>query len=494
MARTLSANFGVAVARETTLGVLPGSPVWLTLQPNSIGKIGAELSTIVRQPMSKNRMEDKGEVVDLDSGVELEADLTMDAFLAFIEAFIMASWAGPAVFTEDTIRVSAVTSTGYTVASGGALANGWLVYARGFLNAQNNGLKVLAGTSISTEIKTTGLTAESSIPVSRNVSVEVAGVQGASADITMTAGGNLSSTVLDFTTLGLTVGQMIKIGGSTAGTQFATAANNGYARVITIAANLLTLDWRTATFASDSGTGKTIQILYGQFLRNVSADHANALMNRSFSFEAAYEDLEAIGTDAYEYPAGNMANEMGISLPLTDKATMRVAFVGTDTPIPTLTRNSTAATARTPVRTAMFNTVTEFIRLSLNNVDESGISTDFKTCNLTLKNNVSGERVLGTLGAKYINFGIFEAMLDATVVFTDPDVVAAIRAHTTVAFKMGLKNADGGFFLDVPSCTLQSGKKDFPTFQSVTLQVPIKPHRDATYGYVLSLSHFPFLP
>lgn len=497
MARTLSSNFGLAAARESSLGVLDGSPVWLTLQPNSLSKAGADYTKITRTPMSKNRMEEKGEVIDLESGVGYESDLTMDAFIEFIEAFMMASATGAATFTEKEsgIRVSAVTSTGYTVASGGALANGRLVYARGFLTAANNGLKVLAGTSTAIEIKTTGLTAEAAIPASRNVSVEEAGVQGAAGDIVMTAGGNLTSTLLDFTTLPLTVGQTIKIGGATAGTQFIVApANNGYARILVIAAGQLTLDWRSATFASDTAAAQTIQLLYGQFVRNVPAGHANQLLDRSYTFELAYEDLEAAGTDAYEYPKGNMANEITIAMPLTEKATFNVGFVGTDTPAPTITRATAADAPRRPVRTKLFNTVTQFVRLSLNSIDESGLSTDFKTCTINMMNNVAGERVLGTLGSKYINYGIFQMSIDATVLFTDPDVIAAIRNNTTIAFKMGLKNDDGGWFMDIPSATLEAGGKEFPANASVLLKCPIKPHIDTTLGYVVSYSLFPYLP
>lgn len=495
MARSLSANVGLAVCRELSLGVLPATPKWLTLQPNGIGRGGAELTSITRQPMSKNRMEEKGEVVDLDSGFDYDSDLTMDPFMEFIEGFMMATWTGPAVFTyRDGNPVTAVTATGYTVASGGAITAGWLIYARGFLTVANNGLKVVTA-SIATEIRAAGLAVEA-VPAdgSRNQTVEIAGVQGASGDLQIDAQFNLISAVLDFTTLGLTVGQCIKIGGLTAGTQFGTAANNGYAIIMIIAANKLTLAWRSSTFVLDAGGGKTIQLLYGQFLRTVPTGHANALMDRSFAFELAYEDLSAPNVDAYEYPKGNMANELSLALPLTEKSTCSFSFVGTDTPAPVTARDPQAATARRPVRKKMFNTVNSFVRLSLNNVDETGLSTDFKTCELTIRNNVAGERVLNNFGAKYINFGIFQMMINATVLFTDPAVVAAIRANTTIAFKVGLKNTDGGFFLDVPAATLQSGSKSFPVNASVQLSCPIKPHVDDTLGYVVSISHFPFLP
>lgn len=494
MARTLSANVGLAAAREASLGVLPGTPKWLTLQPNNIAKAGAELTTVTRQPMSKNRMEEAGEVVDLDSGFDYDSDLTMDAFLEFGEAFMMSKWTGPAWFNYQDNAVTGVTATGYTVGSGGALTAGWLIAAKGFLNVENNGLKVVTA-SIATEIRAAGLVVES-VPAdgSRNVSVAHCGVQGATGDITINAQLNLQSTVLDWTTLGWVPGQAIKIGGATAATQFATAADNGYAIIKSITATIVVLEWRSATFVADPGTGKTIQIFTGKWLRNVPTGHADSLMDRSYTFELAYEDLQAPGTDAYEYPKGNVANEITFGVPLTEKCTMGVSFVGTDTPVPTITRDPQAATARRPVQTKMFNTVSSITRLSLNETDETGLSTDFKTCEITLRNNVAGERVLANLGAKYVNFGIFQMMIDATVLFTDPDVVSAIRDHRTVSLKFGLKNGDGGFFMDVPAAKLESGAKTFPVNASVQLRCPIKPVVDPARGYVTSFTHFPYLP
>lgn len=501
MGRVLSSNISLAASREASLGVLPGSPSWQLLEPNAITKLGAELTKVVRSPISKNRMQRKGAVTDLNSGVEFESDLTMDHFIEFMEAFIMASFAGPQVYSQASVNpVTAVTATGYTVASGGALPDNTLIFARGFINGtgsppSNNGLKVTAGGSTATEIKAAGLTAEAAIPNTRNVSVEVAGRRGATADITMTAQGNLASTLLDFNTLNWNVGQVVKIGGVATVNQFATAGNNFFARIATIATNLVTFSWRsTTTFGVDAGAGKQIDIYTGRWLRNVDVDHASWL-ERSYTFEAAYENLANPGPgDAYEYPKGNMANEVTINLPLADKATMRFGFIGTDTPSPTTTRATNASSPKRATRTVLFNTTSDIARLTLANLDESGLTTDFKNLSLTFRNNVTPEKVLGTLGAKYVAFGISEGMVDADVLFDNPAVVAAMRENTSVALVFGLANDDGGFYFDVPYATIEGGGKEFPVNQLVVLKAPIMAAQDPTLGYTLSVTHFPFLP
>ena len=391
MGRVKSNEVALAYTIEQSLGVLPGSPVWKSLQPNSLGSFGASISTTAREPISKNRQREKGSVTDLDSAVEFEADLTLDSFIDMAESFAFASANGGAVFSP-----TAITATGYTVAAGGDLAADTLVYARGMPTPANNGLKELATGSTTTEIKPEGgLTAESLV-VADNATVEVCGFRGASGDIQVDANGDLIATILDFTTLDLTVGQVIFVGGEITVNQFADANNQGFARITAIAAGKLTLDKKATVFAIDAGAAKLIDIYFGRFIRNVPVDDADYL-ERSLQFEAEYVNLETPGPgDEYEYAKGNYCNELSFNLPLTEKATVSFGFVGTDTPDPTGTRATGGATPLAAVQTEAFNTSADFARLRITETDETGLTTDFKSLTLSLKNQVTPEKVLGT--------------------------------------------------------------------------------------------------
>ena len=73
---------------------------------------------------------------------------------------------------------------------------------------------------------------------------------------------------MDFTTLGLAVGQLVKIGdASNAAYSFVTAANNSYARITAIAATALTLDNLPTGWTTDSGTSKTIRVFTADYVR-----------------------------------------------------------------------------------------------------------------------------------------------------------------------------------------------------------------------------------
>lgn len=492
MSRVSANNVSLAYAIEETLGVLPASPIWKTLEPNSIGRLGSEITTVARNPMSANRQRKKGTITDLESGVEFESDLTMEVAYDFFQGFCFASANGPIRFgPQETDDVTAVTSTGYTVDANGDVPDGTLIFARNFTNAANNGLKVTAGSSTATEVKTTGLVAEPTPPA--KATLDVCGVQGATADIAVNASGNLTSTILDFTTLGLTVGQVIWIGGTAANTFFASAANTGFARIVAIAANLLTLDKKSTTFVADAGTGKTIQLFFGKFIRNVPVDDADFLEN-SYQFEASYPDLEAVGTPAYEYALGNYCNEITIQLPLADKAVVSFGFAGIDTDDPVTARATNADAAIAPGQTVAFNTSADIGRLRITQVDETGLSTYFKSLNLTLNNNVTPEKVLGTLGAAFMNTGNFDVDIEAQMLFTNKAVPAAIRANTTVTIDFSLRNDDGAIFFDLPAVTLGGGDKEFPENESVLINTPATAFEHPTLGTSIGISLFPYVP
>ena len=84
---------------------------------------------------------------------------------------------------------------------------------------------------------------------------------------------------------------------------------------------------------TDASNATLVDIMFGRFLRNVavtaSADD-NEFLERTYQFEGEYPDLGGVGTDEYEYAIGNFANELALSLPLTDKGTATWGFNGTD--------------------------------------------------------------------------------------------------------------------------------------------------------------------
>lgn len=284
----------VATTIEATLGTTPGSARMRTARitgeslrytPSFFQPAELRSDRMNQAPSKQNE--------SVSGGVNFEFSFPTDAtFLSdMIRSAMYSTWVlTPQHFndgTADSVITDYQSGTGvYTVVdqsgSGGfagtAYKVGHLVQASGFTASNNNRIaRVSASTATSVTVATGGTT--DTAPAAAAM-LKVVGFRGATGDITASSTG-LASTALDFTTLGLAVGQWIKIGGTAAGEQFATAALNGWARITAIAATALTLDHRPAGWTTDAGTGKTISVWFGDYIRNGTT-------RTSFSIEKAF--------------------------------------------------------------------------------------------------------------------------------------------------------------------------------------------------------------
>lgn len=509
MANVLTNNTNLAVARESAFGTLPGSPTWYTVERNSISSAGSEISTVARDPIQKRRSARKGAISDLDSGIEFEMDFIVSTFLYFAEAILMSVQPNDDAIFEG---LASVTGTGYTIPSAsaataallqyGATGPKSLVYARGFSTTANNGLKILGAdvAATDTEITVSGLTAEASPP--SNCLVELAGVEANTSDLSMTVSGttvtltsgNGGGTAIDFTTLGLTVGQFIHIGGDTADQVF-TTGGSGFIRVTSIAAGTLIGDKAAGALVTDAGTNQEIRLLFGRFYRDLATDNADFL-TRFHRFEREFPDLSTGPADAYEYMQGNLLNTWQLSLPLTDKSTMTFAFVGKDTPVPTTSRATNAASQLSPVSVAAQGTSdSESVRrLRITDTDETVLVTDFKSATINVGHDVTGEKIIGTLGPASMNRGNLSATTEIQFLLASENPTARIRNNTTVTFEAILKNDDGVVAIDYPSATIGGGSLDEPRNETMLQNATLTAFEDATLGYVTSHSYIPYVP
>ena len=525
MAQVLTNNTGLAYARESSLGVLPGSPVWRGAEPNSQGTFGATITTVARNPISKLRQKRKGTVVDLDAGNEFDADQTIDTLLNFTEAFLFAT----AVNFDLTFVGADTTASGFTVPSLTAAqaakllftASGptSLLYAQGYaLDANNTDSTVVAVTvdPVTTDvlIEVAGNAIETA---PNNAEVSIAGVRAAEIgdlDVTVSAGvatitsnnGTAATNPVDFTVLGLTLGQRVHFGGLTTANR---PASFGSGRITSIAAQTLVLDKIDATLVTsdgtDTGSGGTeiaTDLLFGRFVRNVQSDASD--FNRiSHTFEQAMPNLfetdpptPVAEPDGFEYVLGAVANQMTWNMPLTEKSTATFSFIGTtaEEAVDGGSRKTNAATALLPLFTGAMNTSADFFRLGIFDVDETGLTSDFKDLTVTINNNVAPEKVLATVGARFINNGNFEVTVEGSALFTNRLVALRVRNNTTVTMDWLLQNDDGAIAVDIPSAVLSSGGKEFPVDATVTIALTLEAFVDPILNTSIGVSFFPIFP
>ena len=490
--RVLTNTTSFAYAIESTempdgcVGDLPANPTWKQVEVNSPGNVGATITTVARNPISTLRQNRKGTITDLDSAFDTEMDLTYSHFIDFIEGFMFAKASGSEVFNPTSIT----NADTYNVSMGSALAAGTLIFARGFAESENNGLKTVTANSTATAIEVMeSLTDTAS--VTRDATIETAGFQDTDIDVSVT---NSVVTITSANNAFNSPGLNIQRGTAIYFAGFDTEANSGYAEVRSISAtgDSIILTNTQNTWVSETSTG-TVSFYIGRFIRNVSSDN-NDFLERSFQFEISYPGLGSSGGTEYEYSRGNYCNTLAINMPLTERATISPSFVGTDTDAPTPTRKLNADQALVPLGTTAFNTTSDFARLRISNVDGTGLTTDFKSLTLNLNNNVSPEKVLGVLGARFMNYGNFVATAETQVLFTDSAVVEAIRDNATVTLTSILQNDDGAIYLHMPGMTLSGGNKDFPTDETVLINLTGNGFVDPVLNYTMAITVFPYIP
>ena len=490
MGRVNTDDVSLSFTRQAGLGSLGGSPQWFQLEVNNPDQVVDNFERAFRNPISRQRARRSSKIIRRPSPTNLTMDFVLDHIIRFTDMFMYSTYQGASIF-----RPTAVTSGGsggYTVASGGALAANTLVFARGFTNATNNGLKVVASGSTGTNIRVDGLVAEASPP--SNAIVEVAGFRTATGDLDVDASQNLTTTVLDFTTLPFVANQVIHIGGEASINQFTDSANAGFARIETISANELTLSKRKGTFNTEANTTQAVDLLYGRFARDVPVTDADFL--EVFGrFEVTYPNLQNPSGDEFVYANDRIANAMTINLPLSALGTMNMTFVGTSTDDPVTTQQTNASAALAPTQTESFSTGNDVARRRITETDETVITSDVTQWNITVNNNASGQFVHSSSNtAAFLNRGNQEIDVTTTLVYTDSTLLDAISSDREVTAEYAMRQADGGVFYDFAACKLGNGGQDFPRNEAVLINVDLGVFLGTAKPYQLGVSIFPFLP
>jgi len=489
-------------ADESSVGVLPGSPIWHEAEPDDIPQSGAEITLTARNPMSKNRQEQEPIVTDEDSGVEYVTDATMTSMMLWLDKFMYAQYTNWDLIWRGIV----VAATGYTIPAASANQAGkvqWaaggvesLFFARGYATAANNGIKVITADlgAAGTELTVSGLTAEAVPPA--NARVDIAGARFSTSDLALTVSGTTATLVsaadiADWSTLGLFAGQEIHVGGLTASEQFSAGA--GPARIASISGATLNLDKIDPDLLTDPGTGDTVDILFGQFVRNVAVDaNADGTRYQDTTQHSEISYPRSGTTTFYQYNAGLSANSIQLDVPLTDKVVMTVGMIGTTADDLTVTQKATGTLIQ-PVAKTAFNTGANIANLRTDAIATAD-AVCFKSLSITMTNNGSPEKCLGTQGATNVNVGKFNLILEAQAWLTGLDMVNAIKGNTTVTMDWQFINAQGAIAFDLPSVKLGGGGKEFPRNQTVLINTTARAFEDATFGHSIGISTFAAYP
>lgn len=492
---------GLSIAEETSPKVLPVTPVWYAHEPNSYNDFGGQLSTVAREPISATRQRKKGTVTDLDASGGFNEDITQNNLTRVLQGFLFADAhekADTAPLNGSAVVITAVDGTNdqYEAASGlDVFAAGDIILAKGFGVPANNGIKVLDAIASGAVDAVEDLTAEASPPAA--ASIQAVGFQFDEDDATLTVSGGvatLGATTKDLTELGLNVGEWVFIGGDATANYFATAGRT-YARVATIAAGAITFDKVTnGTLATDAGTGKSIRIFFGKFLRNESVD--NLIKTRTYNVERTLGN-NGTGNQA-EYLEGAVPNELTINIPAADKAAADLSFAAMSNAFRTGAEGLKSGTRVPALGEQAFNTSSNVYRMRMNVVEAgtllpSALFAHVTEGSIAVNNNASLVKAVGTLGGIDISVGNFETGGSVTALFTDVAAVQAVRDNADVTFDLILAKQNAGMVFDVPLLALGNGRINVTKDQPIT--VPLDTiAAEGPNGYTLGITFFPYLP
>ena len=489
---------GFYIAEEASLKVLPETPVWYRKEPNSYSDFGAETSMESRAPIDTSRQRKKGKIVDVDASGGFNTDITESNLVRDLQGFFFAD-AREKTSTQPlngaAIELSAVTVSSVQAASGlDAFAVGQLVKLSGMGSRSNNGVATVTAVAAGELTVDKALTAEAAPPATAKV--EVCGFAFADGDVDIVASASriaLESSTVDLTTLGLTVGEWVFIGGDAENTAF---ANNsaGYARVSSIATDAIELDDSTFTASNEDGAGTTLELYFGTVIRN-EKELAN-IKKRSYNLERqlGYDDN---GIQS-EYVVGAVPNELTINLPEAAKLTADLTYVGMDSEFRSGQTGIKAGTRVEPFYEDAYNSTSDLYRVrlaivdpvNLNNKPLFGYATEG---DISVANGVSANKALGVLGGFDTDIGDFEVGGSITAYFSNIESVEAVRKNSDISFNVIGAQKNTGFVFDIPLIGLSSGRLNIEKDTKVTLPLEMSAGENEA-GYTMLYTYFPYLP
>lgn len=502
----MSDAVGVSMSREAaaTPGVQPTTG-WLQVPISSDGIKGFDKSenlkaVDINDRLSPNLTTEVGEVIGHDANISLVTDCTT-GILTWARELLSRSTTkysgGTGVAEFVPTAVVAGSPASFTVAAGGALPNNTLVRGFNFANAANNGLHVTTG-NLAGSIKTADALVAEVPPANSNVALWVAGIQGAAGDITIDATGNILSTLLDFTTLGLNPGQLCYLGDPTSGAAFTPPlAGAGYFIVGSVAAHKITTILPSYVVGVDAAAGQTVRILYHSFNCNVPMDPTGAngfLVEPSISLEKAEPNVN--GSTEYTYANGMVLSKLTLDIPTENKVKLTLDFMGRKITDPGTARSAGPSTAIAPIQTGIFTTAKKMLGLRfLKKADGSVCAGEVNAMQLAYSSNADARKALAVDGATGVDTGMHEPSIKLTNVYiTTNEATRAVNNGTLCTIDFVMKASDGGFGFYFPMVVPRKGSKKYTKGKAASIDIDVPADRDPATGIQFALSQFAYLP
>lgn len=439
-----------AVVEEVTPGTTPATPAWEAQRITGLPSLAFAPTTVQSEEIRPDRNITDLILTDAEAAGEVTMELSKGAQSTILEGAMFSDW------VERNNRqgsdITDITTQVITVAAGTVFVVQDLIYLEGFGDDNDEIVfPAIATTNGTTITAASGLTDNASPgALARVYNV---GVQGAVGDIDSTVSPDtLTSTILDFTTLGLLVGDWIKIGGTLAANQLPTAENNDWVRISEIAANVLTFDIVPTGWAADASTTELVWLFFGDRLRN-------GVVKKSYSFEEQFQDHSPI---SYQYFRGMHSDTFNIAIPSAAIMTVSANWQGF-TAEATTTRFAGSTDVPAQQNTVM-NTSSNVGRIG------RGVLGPFDTLDgcvfdgaISLANNLRRQTCVGVLGAQGVGAGSMVVTGNTNCYFESLSYLNDVLANTERSLDMRVQDSNGkALQFDMPRVKYSAGSPLVP--------------------------------
>jgi hypothetical protein len=494
---------GLFMALELTPGQLPDQPVWKEREPNSYADFGGNFAMTTRRQITHDRQHTKGDVSDNNPTGGWNEDLTPNNMQELMEGFLYAdAHQNPTTrpLNGTAIPITSVNAAAdeYRAASGLAIFGpGDLVFASGFFNPANNGLKVVTGADTDS-VGVSAALVDDATPAATAM-LEVVGFQFAAggaalslpagrAVLTVSAGGLLD--------LGIEPGEYVGVVG------FSATGNNApfYARVSNVTDTTLEFDKTTGVQAADTGTGKTVQLFFGTVIRN--EDDCTLITERTWTLERQY----GCGVDAQsDYVTKWTPNQITVTVPTPGadaKVTVDIAGIAGASGERTTTEGVLTGLAGASVVSALnepcFKPGLDVFQHKLAVIDETTLNpTSLVAYNseasLVINNNVAGNKAIETFGNAFMNIGEFAVTGSLTAYWTSVEATRRVRQGADLTWHLILTKRNSAVIFDLASLGLGNARATVEANTPVRLPLDTAAGK-GKFGYTLLTTFLRYVP
>lgn len=470
---------GLKIIEETVPGTTPATPAWETLRMTGAPSLAFTPITVTSNEIREDRNVQDLILVGAEAGGDTNHELSYGALDTILRGLMFNPW------TERNNRkgsdVTDITSQVITVVSGTAFAVDDLIYLEGFGDANDEIVFPAIATSNATTITAASGLTDNATP-GAGACVRNVGVQGATGDIDSATGPNrFTSTILDFTTLGLLVGDWIKAGGALAANQFPTAANNGWYKISAISANSLEFSVVPTGFTADASTTENIWLFFSDRIRN-------GTQKFFYSIEESFNDHTPV---SYQYFTGMRPNIFNLNISSQSIITTSNTWIGFNAN-PTTTRFAGSTDIAAPQNT-VFNTSSNIGRIGRGSDGPIVGPNYILDSTFVFNNNMRRQNAVGNLGSIGIGDGEFGVTGTINTYFGNLDIYNDVIGNTPRAFDIRVKDAlDKVMIFDAPRMKLSGGNPTVPgKNQDVLMEVGFQAVLDTvTQLYTLQIQRF----